>query len=670
MYSSATPSLAALLPAATQASLAEGDGRAPALAPSAPPPTAADAFAMLRADPRLTAVQRRNRLSALSAVVRICRPVDDGGAKPSREEIQRSAALVPMTCATLGARLYSRPPLAFGFRSRRHFDNTVSLVRTILRDLGQHAPELPPARDLAPAWKALHARLTRDQQKSLIAFMGWCSVHAIAPDSVSPETLGAFEVWSVECIIHRDPHGRARRAASTWNWACRNVPGWPCSRLTRPDMRDRYALPWDAYPESLREDAERFIASLAGAGAEDDLAEAAFTDDEDDQDGTTRRRLRGGPRRPRTLQIRRNCLKISFAALVAGGVAPHSLTSLRDLVQPLERARTVLAFHRRRTWERRQLAHGDGGGSSRSGDAAQMPLQKVTSGNLLNIAETLRQVAHLHCALPEAEVARIAAWVRHVAPRKQLSMSEKNMQRLGALVQPRAYALLLNLPARLMREAAQPNPRPRAAALLAMHAVALEILTICPMRRSNLAALRLDRHLRRARAGAPLHEIFLAGEEEVKNGETIQWPLPPDSAQLIETYLRDHRPHLAAPGNPYLFPSGDGQGVRLAHTLSDALKVVVEREIGVEFNLHLMRHFAVYQFLRAYPGQYEVVRRLLGHRTVATTRAFYAGLEARFAAHRFDDLVRQARHDTRLLAGGAAAGARLPAGGGRGRGRC
>jgi len=66
-----------------------------------------------------------------------------------------------------------------------------------------------------------------------------------------------------------------------------------------------------------------------------------------------------------------------------------------------------------------------------------------------------------------------------------------------------------------------------------------------------------------------------------------------------------------------------------------------------------MRHFAVYQFLRAFPGQHEVARRLLGHRTVDTTRAFYAGLEARFAAEQFDTVVRQARRDTRLIAQGA-----------------
>ncbi|MBV9748210.1 MAG: site-specific integrase [Acetobacteraceae bacterium] len=654
MYSSSIDPLATL--PAPQASRPERDAQAGA------PPTAADAFAMLRADTSLTAVQRRDRLSALAAVVRICRPVDDGGAKPSPDELQRSAALVPMTCASLTAQLYSRPPIGFGFRSRRHFDNTASHLRAIQRDLGQHDPELPPARDLAPGWRALHAQLTSNRQRGLIAFMGWCSVHAVAPDAVTPETLNAFETWSVERTIHRDPHGRARRTASTWNWASQNVPGWPASRLTRPSMSDHYALPWHAYPASLRDDAERFIAGLASIEEEDDLADAVFDDGDDtdgditDQASSPPRRLQGGPRRPQTLRTRRNCLKVALAALVADGVAPDSLTSLRDLVQPVERARTVIAFHRRRTWERLV---------ARSGEAAQMPLQKVTSSNLLNIAETLRQVARYHCDLPAVEVARIANWVRQVTPRKQLSMSEKNMQRLGALVQPRPYALLLNLPAKLMHAAALPGQRPRSAALLAMYAVALEILTICPMRRGNLAALRLDRHLRRAQAGAPVSEIFLAGDE-VKNGETIHWPLPPDSAQLIETYLRHHRPHLAEPGNPFLFPAGDGHGARLAQSLSDALKAIVERETGAAFNLHLMRHLAVYQFLRAFPGQYEVVRRLLAHRTVATTRAFYAGLEARFAARQFDDLVRQARRDTRLLAGGAV-GVRPRAGG---RGRC
>jgi integrase len=628
-----------------------------------PPPTAADALAMLQADPTLTPTQRRDRLSALAAVVRICRPLSEG--TPSPAAIWRDAPRVPMTCAFLREGLYRRPPAAFGFREQRTFENVVSRARQILRDLGQHAPELPSASGLSPRWRSLHDQLTPDRQIGLIGLIAWCSVHALPPEAVGPATLDAFETWLVERTLQRHPHKRARRTASTWNWASKNVPGWPSVRLTRPDMSDHYALPWDAYPASLQADVQSFIDRLAKTN-DDDLLEAAF--DEADP-GHTGRRLRYALR-PRTLQTRRDCIKVALAALVASGIPPESLTALRDLFQPLARTQMIIAFHRRRTWERLVARRGDD-------ENAQIRLQDVTSSNLFNIAETLRQIARYHCDLPAPQVARIAGWVRAVTLRRQLSMSEKNSQRLSALVQPRNYALLLHLPAKLLREAVELAKTPRkvsrlrkpgnlakcdpyrqAAARLVMHAVALEILTVCPVRRSNLAQLRLDQHLQRARPGAPIHEIYVPSDE-VKNSEPVAVPISSETAQFIETYLRDYRPHLAAPGNPFLFP-GRGQQARRAQDLSVALKQIVGQALGAEFNLQLMRHFAVYHFLKAFPGHYEIVRQLLGHRSVATTRTFYAGLEARFAARKLDNLVRDARRDTALTTAGSVTIRRQP----------
>ena len=73
------------------------------------------------------------------------------------------------------------------------------------------------------------------------------------------------------------------------------------------------------------------------------------------------------------------------------------------------------------------------------------------------------------------------------------------------------------------------------------------------------------------------------------------------------------------------------------------LSALIAREIGVAFNLHLMRHFAVVTFLDANPGQYEIVRRVLGHRSVKTTVNFYAGLEANAAARLFSDALADSR---------------------------
>jgi hypothetical protein len=43
--------------------------------------------------------------------------------------------------------------------------------------------------------------------------------------------------------------------------------------------------------------------------------------------------------------------------------------------------------------------------------------------------------------------------------------------------------------------------------------------------------------------------------------------------------------------------------------------------------------------LKADPGNYELVRRVLGHRSVTTTRNFYVGLETLEATRLFGEMV-------------------------------
>ena len=85
--------------------------------------------------------------------------------------------------------------------------------------------------------------------------------------------------------------------------------------------------------------------------------------------------------------------------------------------------------------------------------------------------------------------------------------------------------------------------------------------------------------------------------------------------------------------------------------------------------MHLARHFAAWNFLRQNPGQYEVVRQVLGHRNIKVTMAHYVGLEASSAAEHFDKTVlrdRQslgkiAKHAFRSGAGGLAGARGRPA---------
>jgi integrase len=65
----------------------------------------------------------------------------------------------------------------------------------------------------------------------------------------------------------------------------------------------------------------------------------------------------------------------------------------------------------------------------------------------------------------------------------------------------------------------------------------------------------------------------------------------------------------------------------------------VFRFTGLQFNPHLFRHLAAKLFLEQRPGQYEVVREVLGHASMRTTTGSYTGGEARAAGDHFAEVV-------------------------------
>jgi integrase len=80
---------------------------------------------------------------------------------------------------------------------------------------------------------------------------------------------------------------------------------------------------------------------------------------------------------------------------------------------------------------------------------------------------------------------------------------------------------------------------------------------MAPVRMSNLVKLDIERNLCQAgQASEALHIVL--GAEEVKNREPLEYPLPPESVDLLERYIRDFRPHLTSAGNTALFPGIGG----------------------------------------------------------------------------------------------------------------
>jgi integrase len=60
---------------------------------------------------------------------------------------------------------------------------------------------------------------------------------------------------------------------------------------------------------------------------------------------------------------------------------------------------------------------------------------------------------------------------------------------------------------------------------------------------------------------------------------------------------------------------------------------------GLRMTVHQFRHAAGALILKSRPGEYELVRRLLGHRNVQTTINAYIGLENIHASEIFSKIV-------------------------------
>jgi integrase len=67
----------------------------------------------------------------------------------------------------------------------------------------------------------------------------------------------------------------------------------------------------------------------------------------------------------------------------------------------------------------------------------------------------------------------------------------------------------------------------------------------------------------------------------------------------------------------------------------------IEKAVGLRLTVHQFRHAAAATILRHRPGDYETVRRVLGHRDIQTTIRFYCGLQTTQATEQFGKLIRQ-----------------------------
>jgi integrase len=108
---------------------------------------------------------------------------------------------------------------------------------------------------------------------------------------------------------------------------------------------------------------------------------------------------------------------------------------------------------------------------------------------------------------------------------------------------------------------------------------------------------------------------------------------------LIDEYVHDFRPVLLRGKNEdWLFP-GMKPGAKGKVSFSGQITKRIERAIGLRITVHQFRHAAGALLLQRHPGNYELARQLLGHRSIQTTTKFYIALQSITASEIFNEIV-------------------------------
>ena len=445
---------------------------------------------------------------------------------------------------------------------------------------------------LSEDWRALSASLGGGRLAwTLSRFMRYCSAQGIKPGDVSDEVSSSFLQALTEETFVDNPKDLHRRSCKAWNKAVDTVPDWPQVRLTRPSYRTTYTLPWPAFPDTLRADIDRWKDRLRGV---DLLAEHGLD----------------RPLAERTIETRDFQLRQLASALVHQGMGPHEITSLGVMTE-LSNTRLALKFFLDRS-------------------------DNKPTVQIAQLAHLLRSIAKYHLEASSEVIAEYSRLVNRLTPERH-GMTDKNRDKLRQFEDPQNVHALLEYPSTAVRRLDGEKQKTRSQAVQCQIALAVEMLLMMPIRMGNLVSLNIETHLHRSRGKGDEVHLVIPGEE-VKNKEPLEFRFPVETLSLLDLYLKEYRPLLLDKPSSWLFP-GRGGAHKVRSVLSNQISRHIQKATGLNVNPHLFRHLAAKLYLDENPGGYEVVRRLLAHRSMQTTINAYAGLETKSAAAHFDQTI-------------------------------
>jgi integrase len=487
------------------------------------------------------------------------------------------------------ARLHHAPAGLTLKTLRNHKSNVKSALLWLAREKGIPAHGAP----LTPAWEELRDQITdRFVRWRLSSFMRFCSASGIAPAEVDELIVERFKVYRAESGTPTDD-ASGRRLVRAWNSNVGHIRGWPHRRLTEPAVQATTELPWTQFPEGFRQDVDQYLQGL-----------------------TQVRRSRSGqrirPLKPSTIKARRVELAAAARMAVKTGVPIGDLNSLSALLASDVVEKILDAY-----W-------------AKNGETPK--------AFTIDLACRFVAIARETKCINEAACERLDEMRRNLEDCRRGGLTDKNTALIRQVLTPGVWSRVVKLPQDLMSTARSQLSAPHKAAVTAQLAVAIAILAVAPVRLANLVAIKLGTNL--IKPGGPGSNYWLTFPDyDVKNRVTLEYPLERYLTRMIDEYVHDFRPILLrGRKDDWLFPGQRG-GAKAGTLFSGQITHRIYQTTGLRITVHQFRHAAGALILRSRPGEYELVRQLLGHRNVQTTINAYIGLENIHASEIFSRIV-------------------------------
>lgn len=544
-------------------------------------PTFADAIMAIAAATDLSEQTRRHWRSSLAGI-----------AKAFDQPIE----LIPARYSAIRARMAALHHVPLDWVAKtlaNHQSNTKAAVIWFAKE----KDIVPHGVPLLPAWDRLRLQLTDPSTRyRLMPLMRFCSGVHIEPEAVNEAVIDRYMEHRA-CTTTRASDAASRRIlARLWNAGIGKIDGWPQVRLVEPPVKAAEGPAWGDFPEGLRADIERYLTGL--------------TQIRKDKAGQRRQACKSS-----TITTRKRELVAAVRMAVQVGVAVASLTSLGALIHPDVGEKILDGYWRK-----------DG---------------EVPNTYTINLSCRFVALAHAIGGIDEDALRRLEDVRFTLEQHREDGMTPKNLALIRLVLTDGVWSRVVNLPEQLMQQArSQRRHAPIRAALLAQIAVAVAILTVAPIRLGNLASIMLGENL--IKPDGPHSTFWLTFRKyDVKNRTPLQFKLDETLTAIIDEYVHDFRPALMRGSNSdWLFPGESGEH---KEKISFSTQIVdrVQKSTGLRITVHQFRHAAGALILKHRPGEYELVRRILGHKSIRTTTKFYLDLDTTQASEIFTDIIRQ-----------------------------